>query len=256
MGYINRVVSRYSIEEDFAKTLANFLNSASNKIVWNENEATLVSQMTTATGSYPTLTFNILEDFLLACQGASSGQHNKYTFLLSHEDFNTAFINTSLTFTTESPAYPEYLINRTYRFKIITNNNSIFISINNSLYMFFIKTSDFIGVSAAIINSGTPSPLASSFGLKIKKIGEDEWKTYTQINRLEYLYNPDDTQELEIIRNKVFLEPGAPTQKGIVIDSLFDCSYFNSPGTIIELNQQKYYVIDEYTLMKIEQEGR
>ena len=255
MGYINRAVSRYSLEEDFAKTLANFLNSVSNKITWNEDEATLASQMTAATGSYPKLTFNILEDFLLTYQG-STGQRNKYSFLLSHEDFNTAFIDTSLAFTIETPAYAESLINRTYRFKIITNNNSIFISINNSLFMFFIKTNDFIGLSTAVISSGTPSPLTSSFGLKIKKIGEDEWKTYTQINRLGYLYNPDDTQELEVIRNKVFLEPGTPTQKGIVIDSLFDCSYFNSPGTIIELNQQKYYAIDEYTLMKIEQEGR
>lgn len=121
--------------------------------------------------------------------------------------------------------------------------------------MFFIKTNDFTGVSAAVINSGTPSPLASSFGLKIKKTGEDEWKTYTQINRLKYLYNPDDTQELEIIRNKVFLEPGMPAQKGVVINNIFDCSYFNSPGSVINLNQQKYYVLDEYTLMKIEQEG-
>lgn len=254
MGYINRVISRYSLEEDFSKTVANFLNNASNKIVWNENNATISSQMTTATGNFPNLSFNILQDFLLRyyfTAGDSDPRQAAY-FAVQHEDFNTAFINSPQTFATES-IYLNSMADRTLRFKIITNNNCIFISVNNNLNMLFIKTNDFIGTSIAV--SGMASPLMSNFGLKIKKTGESEWKTYNQINRLQYLYNQHDTQELEIIRNKVFLEPGTPAQKGVVINNIFDCSYFNSPGNVINLNQQKYYALDEYTLMKIEQEG-
>lgn len=256
MGYINRVVSRYSLEEDFSKTVANFLNNASNKIVWNEDDATISSQMAAATGNFPNLSFNILQDFLLRYRFAPGGSNarTEVSFIVQHEDFNKAFINSSQSFTGVSNTFINTMADRTLRFKIITNNNCIFISINNNLNMFFIKTNDFIGVSVAI--SEALSPLTSSFKLKIKKTGEDEWKSYNQINRLQYLYNQDDTQELEIIRNKVFLEPGTPAQKGIVINNIFDCSYFNSPGSIINLNQQKYYVLDEYTLMKIEQEGR
>ena len=256
MGYINRVVSRYSLEEDFSKTVANFLNNASNKIVWNEDDATISSQMAAATGSFPNLSFNILQDFLLRYRFApgSSNARTAVSFIVQHEDFNEAFINSSQSFAGGSNTFINSMADRTLRFKIITNNNCIFISINNNLNMFFIKTNDFIGVSVAI--SEALSPLTSSFKLKIKKTGEDEWKSYNQINRLQYLYNQDDTQELEIIRNKVFLEPGTPAQKGVVINNIFDCSYFNSPGSIINLNQQKYYVLDEYTLMKIEQEER
>lgn len=254
MGYTNRIISRYSLEEDFHKTVANFLKNASNKIVWNEDAATISSQMIAATGNFPDLSFNILQDFLLRYRVPSSTNtaRKQVSFIIQHEDFNTAFIDSLQSFSTASTLSLDNLTDRTLRFKIATNNNCIFISVNNNLNMFFIKTNNFIGASVA--TSETSSPLTSNFGLKIKKTGESEWKTYTQINRLQYLYNQHDTQELEIIRNKVFLEPDTLSQKGIIINNIFDCSYFNSPGSVIDLNQQKYYVLDEYTLMKIEQE--
>lgn len=169
MGYTNRIISRYSLEEDFHKTVANFLNNASNKIVWNEDAATISSQMIAATGNFPDLSFNILQDFLLRYRVPSdtSAARKQVSFIIQHEDFNTAFIDSLQSLSTASTLSLDDLTDRTLRFKIATNNNCIFISVNNNLNIFFIKTNNFIGASVA--TSETSSPLTSNFGLKIKK---------------------------------------------------------------------------------------
>lgn len=148
-------------------------------------------------------------------------------------------------------------------------NNGIFISFYNydgdyKIFSLLVLKNDEYCIwtpqtTSSTLNENTISPLnTSSHIILLKNFNEIGWKNVSAIDRLNYIYNPNNSLEFEILRTKGFISSPLNILE-LASELLYDCSYCPQSMTIYLIDNKEYLALNHYTLIPLltanEQEG-
>lgn len=104
---------------------------------------------------------------------------------------------------------------------------------------------------ASTLSENTISPFnTSSHIILLKNFNETGWKNVSAIDRLNYVYNPNNSLEFEILRTKGFISSPLNILE-LASELLYDCSYCPQSMTIYLIDNKEYLALDHYTLVPL-----
>lgn len=239
MSYYNRTVSVYGTELQFVQKLIEEITSADSRITCLTDD---IEEQFADTSVTPTFSFNFAGWDTITFTRSDSGNANAY--------FVRSTTNTSAysaTYFASSYVNRDANITRTYSFRIAGNSQAISFEITS--HDTTIQTPD---MQLVVINNGSISGTAveSSSGYGIQKAFVMSDNSSTQkVDRLPYAYNSQDTSLLEYSESKTFLS-GSSTNRAFSLSKMRDVTA-TVPRTTISLDGQRYYVLDQYTIMEV-----
>ena len=243
MSYINKSVSINGTEKDFIKAFANELTSADGRITC---ETDIDAEFNKEKTYNPVIIFNINNCYKIKFkrQATLSNQTKGY--------YVTCIINGNETTYSKYLEFSQYLFatdvaNRLYKFSIVRNTNFLSIKFAGYNYVLPLKaevdifsyhTDNFNVVSK---ESDTAGSATQRLLIRTDETGKGD--AYTFANRLNY----DCKENVEIIESKVLIQSNNAER---TVTGIIDCSTV-SKDSIINIDDSKYYALDEHTLALI-----
>lgn len=239
MSYYNKTVSVYGTELQFVQKLIEEITSADSRITCLTDD---IEEQFADGSATPTFSF-------------SFAGWDTITFTRSNSVATNAYIVRSTTNTsaygaiyfTSSSVNRDANTTRTYSFRIAGNSQAISFEIAG--YNATIQTP---AMQLIVINNGSISgtAIASSqeYGIRKLLVMSDN-SSVQKVDRLPYTYNSQDTSLLEYSESKTFLS-GSSTNRAFSLSKMRDVTA-TVPRTTISLDGQRYYVLDQYTIMEV-----
>lgn len=239
MSYYNKTVSVYGTELQFVQKLIEEITSADSRITCLTDD---IEEQFADDSATPTFSFSFAGWDTITFTRSSSGAAYSYTV--------RSTTNTSArgaTYFISLPAGRGVNTTRTYSFRIAGNSQAISFEIAG--YSTIIQTPDlqFVVVNNGSI-SGTAIASSQEYGIQKLLVMSDN-SSVQKVDRLPYAYNSQDTSLLEYSESKTFLS-GSSTNRAFSLSKMRDVTA-TVPRTTISLDGQRYYVLDQYTIMEV-----
>lgn len=261
MGYKNISIAMTTDEQTFLETFIDAITSNSeNRIVCTNIENLSLS----ATSGTAAFTFMIDNWYILHFQRGQTNSSNVNYFNIY--DLNNSLL-LSLYFNNSNQIDRSTNTFRTWNFKLAINNQILMLNLypligdsNNtsraSASFIFVDRDDYYGTSF-ITESNMTNTVTNAINGQFFFTNRSTNQTFRSYSydRLRYVYDAEDSQAIEIIKSKSFRLPnpinGIAIPRSITLNSIFDCSYC-IPDTILTVDNKKYYVLSNYSLMQID----
>ncbi|MBQ1659552.1 MAG: hypothetical protein II059_06865 [Clostridia bacterium] len=239
MSYYNKTVSVYGTELQFVQKLIEEITSADSRITCLTDD---IEEQFADDSATPTFSFSFAGWDTITFTRNGSGTTNNY---IVRSTTNTSAYS-SISFISSSTARTS-TTTRTYSFRIAGNSQAI--SFEFTGYNSTIQTPN---LQLVVINNGSISgtAIASSneYGIRKLLVMSDN-SSAQKVDRLPYTYNSQDTSLLEYSESKTFLS-GSSTNRVFSLSKMRDVTA-TVPRTTISLDGQRYYVLDQYTIMEV-----
>lgn len=240
MSYYNKTVDIYGTELQFIQKLIEEITSADSRITCLTDD---IEEQFADASATPTFSFSFAGWDTITFTRNSSGNTNTY---IVRSTTNTSAY--SAIYFTSSTANRTSTTTRTYSFRIAGNSQAISFEIAG--YNSTIQTPT---MQLVVINNGSISgtAIASSsgtYGIQITFVMSDN-SSVQKVDRLQYAYNSQDTSLLEYSESKTFLSANS-TNRAFSLSKIRDVTA-TVPRTTISLDGQRYYVLDQYTIMEV-----
>lgn len=239
MSYYNKTVSVYGTELQFVQKLIEEITSADSRITCLTDD---IEEQFADDSVAPTFSFSFAGWDTITFTRNGSGTTNTY---IVRSTTNTSAYS-SITFISSSTARTS-TATRTYSFRIAGNSQAI--SFEFAGYNSTIQNPN---LQLVVINNGSISGTAvessSGYGIRKPLIMSDN-SSVQKVDRLPYTYNSQDTSLLEYSESKTFLS-GSSTNRAFSLSKMRDVTA-TVPRTTISLDGQRYYVLDQYTIMEV-----
>ena len=239
MSYYNKTVNIYGTELQFIQKLIEEITSADSRITCTTDD---IEEQFADASATPTFSFDLAGWDTITFTRIGSGATNAY---IVRSTTNTSSYS-SISFISSS-TYRANDTTRTYSFRIAGNSQAI--SFEIAMYNNTIQTPN---MQLVVINNGSISgtAIASSqeYGIRKLLVMSDN-SSVQKVDRLPYVYNSQDTSLLEYSESKTFLS-GSSTNRAFSISKMRDVTA-TVPRTTISLDGQRYYVLDQYTIMEV-----
>ena len=240
MSYYNKTVSIYGTELQFVQKLIEEITSADSRITCTTDD---IEEQFADDSATPTFSFSFAGWDTITFTRNGYGATNTY---IIRSTTNTSTYGAI--YFTSSTAYRNVDITRAYSFRIAGNSQAISFEIagdNDNT-----QTPD---MQLVVINNGSISgtAVASSpgeYGIQKTFVMSDN-SSVQKVDRLPYAYNSQDTSLLEYSESKTFLS-GSSTNRAFSLSKMRDVTA-TVPRTTISLDGQRYYVLDQYTIMEV-----
>lgn len=240
MSYYNKTVSVYGTELQFVQKLIEEITSADSRITCLTDD---IDEQFADDSATPTFSFNFVGWDTITLTRNGSGMTSNY--IVSSTTNTSAY---SMIYFTSLPVSRDDNTTRMYSFRIAGNSQAISFEIAG--YNDNTQTPD---MQLVVINNGSISgtAVASSpgeYGIQKTLIMSDN-SSVQKVDRLQYAYNSQDTSLLEYSESKTFLS-GSSTNRAFSLSKMRDVTA-TVPRTTISLDGQRYYVLDQYTIMEV-----
>lgn len=239
MSYYNKTVSVYGTELQFIKKLIEEITSADSRITCTTDD---IEEQFADASATPTFSFDFAgwDTITFTRNGSSSA-----TDYFIRSATNTSAYS-SISFTSSSRVRT-FTATRTYSFRIAGNSQAISFEIAG-----YNTTIQIPNMQLVVINNGSISGTAVStsqeYGIRKPLVMSDN-SSAQKVDRLQYTYNSQDTSLLEYSESKTFLS-GSSTNRAFSLSKMRDVTA-TVPRTTISLDGQRYYVLDQYTIMEV-----
>lgn len=239
MSYYNKTVSVYGTELQFVQKLIEEITSADSRITCLTDD---IEEQFANDSATPTFSFSFAGWDTITFTRNGSGTANAY---IVRSTTNTSAYS-SITFISSSTARTS-TTTRTYSFRIAGNSQAI--SFEIAVHNTTIQTPT---MQLVVINNGSISGTAvassNEYGIRKPLVMSDN-SSAQKVDRLPYAYNSQDTSLLEYSESKTFLSGGS-TNRAFSLSKMRDVTA-TVPRTTISLDGQRYYVLDQYTIMEV-----
>lgn len=240
MSYYNKTVNIYGTELQFIQKLIEEITSADSRITCLTDD---IEEQFADDSATPTFSFDFAGWDTITFTRSSFDSTNTY---LIRSTTNTLAYG-AISFISWS-VYRNANETRTYSFRIAGNSQAISFEIAG--YNTTIQTPD---MQLVVINNGSISGTAvasssGAYGIQETFVMSDN-SSVQKVNRLPYTYNSQDTSLLEYSESKTFLS-GSSTNRAFSLSKMRDVTA-TVPRTTISLDGQRYYVLDQYTIMEV-----
>lgn len=243
MSYYNKTVSVYGTELQFVQKLIEEITSADSRITCLTDD---IEEQFADASATPTFSFSFAGWDTITFTRNGAGVTSSYSVRSTTNTTSGAYIHFS------SPSSSSLVgrddnTTRTYSFRIAGNSQAI--SFEIATYDNTIQTPN---MQLVVINNGSISGTAVStsqeYGIQKTLIMSDN-SSVRKVDRLPYTYNSQDTSLLEYSESKTFLS-GSSTNRAFSLSKMRDVTA-TVPRTTISLDGQRYYVLDQYTIMEV-----
>ena len=238
MSYYNKTVSVYGTELQFIQKLIEEITSADSRITCTTDD---IEEQFADVSATPTFSFDFAGWDTITFTRSGSGVTTDY---LISSTTNTSYRLISFIY---SSADRDANTTRTYSFRIAGNSQAI--SFEIAEYNTTIQTPN---MQLVVINngsiSGTAVSVSQEYGIQKPLVMSDN-SSVQKVDRLPYTYNSQDTSLLEYSESKTFLS-GSSTNRAFSLSKMRDVTA-TVPRTTISLDGQRYYVLDQYTIMEV-----
>lgn len=239
MSYYNKTVSVYGTELQFVQKLIEEITSADSRITCLTDD---IEEQFADDSATPTFSFDFAGWDTITFTRNGSGMASNY--IVSSTTNTSAY---SMIYFTSLPVSRDDNTTRTYSFRIAGNSQAISFEITS--HDTTIQTPD---MQLVVINNGSISGTAvessSGYGIQKTFVMSDN-SSVQKVDRLPYTYNSQDTSLLEYSESKTFLS-GSSTNRAFSLSKMRDVTA-TVPRTTISLDGQRYYVLDQYTIMEV-----
>ena len=239
MSYYNKTVSVYGTELQFIQKLIEEITSADSRITCTTDD---IEEQFADDSATPTFSFNFAGWDTITFTRSGYGSASDY---IVRSATNTSSYS-SISFILSS-TYRANDATRTYSFRIAGNSQAISFEIAG--YNTAIQTPN---MQLVVINNGSISGTAVSssqeYGIRKPLVMSDN-SSVQKVDRLPYAYNSQDTSLLEYSESKTFISKSS-TNRAFSLSKMRDVTA-TVPRTTISLDGQRYYVLDQYTIMEV-----
>lgn len=239
MSYYNKTVSVYGTELQFIQKLIEEITSADSRITCTTDD---IEEQFADASATPTFSFNFAGWDTITFTRSGSGAAYSY---IVRSTTNT-LVYGSIPFTSSS-VDRDADTTRTYSFRIAGNSQAISFEIAGHNTTIQTPTMQLVVINNGSI-SGTAISTTQEYGIRKTLIMSDN-SSVQKVDRLPYAYNSQDTSLLEYSESKTFLS-GNSTNRAFSLSKMRDVTA-TVPRTTISLDGQRYYVLDQYTIMEV-----
>ena len=170
-----------------------------------------------------------------------------------NEGMTSAYLSTSIYFYDRTQNPPAYNVTGTRMVKIgaVSNTGTLIAAVASWDHQTALKGSDTYKFAVTSIQSGQDTGIcATTSNVQINNsIIFSENDVCQKVNRLNYTYDTNDPEQLEIIKNKVFVAQNS-TDRVRTVTGLWDTST-TTAGGLIAIGAKKYYCLDSHTIMEV-----
>lgn len=240
MSYYNKTVSVYGTELQFIQKLIEEITSADSRITCTTGD---IEEQFADASAIPTFSFSFAGWDTITF--TRDGSDATYSYVVRSTTNTSTYGSISFTY---PPTYRKATGTRTYSFRIAGNSQAI--SFEIAEYNVTIQTPK---MQLVVINNGSISGTAvtsswGEYGIQKTLIMSDN-SSVKKVDRLPYAYNSQDTSLLEYSESKTFLSESS-TNRAFSLSKMRDVTA-TVPRTTISLDGQRYYVLDQYTIMEV-----
>lgn len=240
MSYYNKTVSVYGTELQFVHKLIEEITSADSRITCTTDD---IDEQFADASATPTFSFDFAGWDTITFTRDGSGSATNYLIRSTTNTSTYGAIHFISSFTNK-----DTIATRTYSFRIAGNSQAISFEIAG--YNTTIQTPD---MQLVVINNGSISGTAvatprGEYGIQKTLIMSDN-SSVKKVDRLPYAYNSQDTSLLEYSESKTFLS-GSSKNREFSLSKMRDVTA-TVPRTTISIDGQRYYVLDQYTIMEV-----
>ena len=239
MSYYNKTVNIYGTELQFIQKLIEEITSADSRITCTTDD---IEEQFADASATPTFSFDFAGWDTITFTRIGSGATNAY---IVRSTTNTSSYS-SISFISSS-TYRANDTTRTYSFRIAGNSQAISFEIAGYNTTIQTPTMQLVVINNGSI-SGTAIASSQEYGIRKLLVMSDN-SSVQKVDRLPYVYNSQDTSLLEYSESKTFLS-GSSTNRAFSISKMRDVTA-TVPRTTISLDGQRYYVLDQYTIMEV-----
>lgn len=170
-----------------------------------------------------------------------------------NEGMTSAYLSTSIYFYDRTQNPPAYNVTGTRMVKIgaVSNTGTLIAAVASWDHLTALKGNDTYKFAVTSIQSGQDAGIcATTSNVQINNsIIFSENDVCQKVNRLNYTYDTNDPEQLEIIKNKVFVAQNS-TDRVRTVTGLWDTST-TTAGGLIAIGAKKYYCLDSHTIMEV-----
>ena len=239
MSYYNKTVDIYGTELQFIQKLIEEITSADSRITCTTDD---IEEQFADASATPTFSFNFAGWDTITFTRSGSGFASDYVI---RSTTNTSTYS-SISFISSSTVRTS-TTTRTYSFRIAGNSQAISFEIAEYNATIQTPTMQLVVVNNGSI-SGTAIASSNEYGIQKLLVMSDN-SSVQKVDRLPYAYNSQDTSLLEYSESKTFLS-GSSTNRAFSLSKMRDVTA-TVPRTTISLDGQRYYVLDQYTIMEV-----
>ncbi len=240
MSYYNKTVSIYGTELQFVQKLIEEITSADSRITCLTDD---IEEQFADASATPTFSFSFAGWDTITFTRSSSGAVYSYTV---RSTTNTSTYGT-ISFTSSSVDRSTYTT-RAYSFRIAGNSQAISFEIAPHNTTIQTPNLQFVVVNNGSISGTAVMSTSGTYGIQKMFVMSDN-SSAQKVDRLPYAYNSQDTSLLEYSESKTFLFANS-TNRAFSLSKMRDVTV-TVPRTTISLDGQRYYVLDQYTIMEV-----
>ena len=240
MSYYNKTVSVYGTELQFVQKLIEEITSADSRITCLTDD---IEEQFADDSATPTFSFSFAGWDTITFTRNGSGTTS--TYLIRSTTNTSAY---SAIYFTSSSVSRAATTTRTYSFRIAGNSQAIFFEIAGYNATIQTPTMQLVVINNGSISGTTVATSSGTYGIQGTFVMSDN-SSVQKVDRLTYTYNSQDTSLLEYSESKTFLS-GNSTNRAFSLSKMRDVTA-TVPRTTISLDGQRYYVLDQYTIMEV-----
>lgn len=240
MSYYNKTVSVYGTELQFVQKLIEEITSADSRITCLTDD---IEEQFADGSATPTFSFNFAGWDTITFTRSGSGATNAY---IVRSTTNTSTYGAI--YFTSSSVNRDANTTRTYSFRIAGNSQAISFEIAGYNTTIQTPTMQLVVINNGSISGTVISSSSGTYGIQGTFVMSDN-SSVKKVDRLPYAYNSQDTSLLEYSESKTFLS-GSSTNRAFSLSKMRDVTA-TVPRTTISLDGQRYYVLDQYTIMEV-----
>lgn len=170
-----------------------------------------------------------------------------------NEGMTSAYLSTYIYFYDKMQNPPAYnaTVTRMYKIAAVSNTKSLIVAVASWDHQTALKGNDNYKFAVTSIQSGQDTGVcATASNVQINNsIIFSENDVCQKVDRLNYTYDTNDPEQLEIIKNKVFVARNS-TDRVRTVTGLWDTST-TTAGGLITIGAKKYYCLDSHTIMEV-----
>ena len=240
MSYYNKTVSIYGTELQFVQKLIEEITSADSRITCLTDD---IDEQFADYSTTPTFSFSFAGWDTITFTRNDYGATNTY---IVRSTTNTSTYGAI--FFTSSTVYRNTTATRTYSFRIAGNSQAISFEIAEHNTTIQTPNMQFVVINNGSISGTAVASSSGAYGIQRTFVMSDN-SSVQKVDRLPYAYNSQDTSLLEYSESKTFLS-GNSTNRAFSLSKMRDVTA-TVPRTTISLDGQRYYVLDQYTIMEV-----
>lgn len=240
MSYYNKTVSVYGTELQFIQKLIEEITSADSRITCTTDD---IEEQFSDASATPNFSFDFAGwDTITFTRNGSDSATN---YVIRSTTNTSAY--SSITFISSSTVRTS-TTTRTYSFRIAGNSQAISFEIAGHNSAIQTPNLQFVVINNGSISGTAVASSTGTYGIQRTFVMSDN-SSVQKVDRLPYTYNSQDTSLLEYSESKTFLS-GSSTNRAFSLSKMRDVTA-TVPRTTISLDGQRYYVLDQYTIMEV-----